>query len=107
MSEWAWTDEEELLIATIEENESVQRAEAIRRMQRRKKSGRIKLGVRICQNPRCTNGERCGPNSLTHLRVDARYCDTSCKKAASAGPAELSRSRTPAGRVNPAEAEMP
>jgi hypothetical protein len=95
MSEWSWTDGEELLIATIEENESVPRAEAIRRMQRRKDAARRKQArERLCQNQRCTKGARGGPNSLAHLRVDARYCDATCKKAVQRGPNRQKQSKS-------------
>jgi len=95
MSEWAWTDEEELLIAMIEENESVPRAEAIRRMQRRKKAAPSHSPGRLCENPRCTKGEGGGPNSLAHLRADARYCDATCKKAVQRSP---NRQKQPSNR---------
>ena len=39
----AWSTEEELIIATIQQTESVPRAEAIRRMQRRKKASNLAL----------------------------------------------------------------
>jgi hypothetical protein len=84
----SWSDEEELLIAKIRETESVPRAEAIRRMQRRKKSSSpLDAGMefpsarRVCRNPRCRRGDGGGPASLAHLRADARYCTATCKKA--------------------------
>lgn len=36
---------------------------------------------RVCQNPRCRRGDGGGPGSLAHLRADAVYCNTTCKKA--------------------------
>jgi hypothetical protein len=89
----SWSAEEELIIKTIQHAESVPRAEAIRRMQRRKKTSRIatdrtsskRVAVpaagRMCRNPRCTRGEDHIPGSLAHLRADALYCDATCKKA--------------------------
>jgi hypothetical protein len=88
-----WSADEELVIATIQETELVSRPEAIRRMQRRKKSPGLAIGTkslkrpaayaasRMCWNPRCTRGEDHGPGSLIHLRADARYCNATCKKA--------------------------
>jgi hypothetical protein len=99
-----WSSEEELVIASIQEFESVPRAEAIRRMQRRKKASLLGLGClclnpekgtrlnnhlnaprpsagRLCRNPRCTRGDDGGPGSLAHLRADALYCNATCKKA--------------------------
>jgi hypothetical protein len=84
----AWTAEEELIIATIQQTESVPRAEAIRCMQRRKKASRpvaespaVPTTQRLCRNPRCRRGEDGGPGSLAHLRADALYCNATCKKA--------------------------
>jgi hypothetical protein len=89
----AWSADEERTIKTIQQAESVPRAEAIRRMQRRKKISHSVAALtslkrramfaidRMCRNPRCTKGEDGGPRSLTHLRADARYCDATCKKA--------------------------
>jgi hypothetical protein len=89
----SWSAEEELLIATIQQSESVTRAEAVRRMQRRKKASRLTTDPtssehasvlaagRMCRNPRCTRGEDHGPGALAHLRADALYCNPACKKA--------------------------
>jgi hypothetical protein len=92
-----WSSEEEQIIAAIQQTESVPRIEAIRRMQRRKKSGRSRFAglracsvqtgpgrqaERLCRSPRCTRGDDGGPASLAHLRANARYCDATCKKAA-------------------------
>jgi hypothetical protein len=85
MSAWAWTDEEELVIEKIQENESVPRAEAIRRMQRRKRDQR-RAPDRFCQNPRCDRGDDGGPASVAHLRSDAMYCTEACKKAGQKSP---------------------
>jgi len=59
----AWSADEELIIATIQQGESVPRAEAIRRMQRRKKASSpvvdrpaVPTTQRLCRNPRCTPG---------------------------------------------------
>jgi hypothetical protein len=82
-----WSAEEELIISTIQEAESVPQAEAIRRMQRRKTASRPRTDMpapttqRLCRNPRCTRGDECGPGSLAHLRADALYCNATCKKA--------------------------
>ena len=89
-----WSDEEEHTIATIQQAESVSRPEAIRRMQRRKKtSGRASLrrepvlaAGRLCRNSRCTQGNDGGPGSLVHLRADALYCNDACRKAAQRSP---------------------
>ena len=93
-----WSDEEELVIVTIQQAESVPRAEAIRRMQRRKKASRSAAGStgfrregvlgpgRLCRNPRCTRGDDGGPGSLAHLRADALYCDDACRMAAQRSP---------------------
>ena len=83
-----WSVEEELLIAKIQKTESVPRAEAIRRMQRRKRTW-TPLGEipelpsirRLCHNPRCRRGDDGRPASLAHLRADALYCTATCKKA--------------------------
>jgi hypothetical protein len=89
----SWSVEEELTITTIQQTESVPRAEAIRRMQRRKRISTmtndraplrravIRAAGRMCRNPRCTGGEDYGPGSLAHLRADALYCNATCKKA--------------------------
>ena len=89
----SWSAEEDLIIKTIQQAESVPRAEAIRRMQRLKKMSPLATALtslkreavlvtgRLCRNPRCTKGEDGGPSSLAHLRTDARYCDPTCKKA--------------------------
>jgi hypothetical protein len=83
----AWSAEEELTIADIQQAESVPRAEAIRLMQRRKKALQpvaqrrsVPTNQRLCRNPRCTRGDDGGPGSLAHLRADARYCGATCKK---------------------------
>lgn len=88
-----WSAEEERVIETIQRTESVLRPEAIRRMQRRKKTSGMPTGlaplkretilaaVRLCQNPRCNRGEDHGRGSLAHLRADALYCNATCKKA--------------------------
>jgi hypothetical protein len=88
-----WSADEELVIATIQQTESVARTEAIRRMQRRKKMSRIATDLtsskrravraagRTCQNPRCTRGDDQRPGSLAHLRADALYRNATCKKA--------------------------
>ncbi len=88
----SWSAEEESIIATIQQTESVPRAEAIRRMQRRKKSSTPLVGrsaapitQRSCRNPRCTRGEDGSPGSLAHLRADALYCGATCKKAVQRG----------------------
>lgn len=94
LSETGWSEAEELIITTIQQAESVPRAEAIRRMHRRKntldfaRSNRKVLlaAKRLCRNPRCTRGEDGGPGSLAHLRADARYCDETCKKQAQRSP---------------------
>jgi hypothetical protein len=88
-----WSEEEESIIATIQQTESVPRPEAIRRMQRRKKLSPSDAALttkrptglatgRLCRNPRCTRGDDRGPGSLAPLRADALYCNTTCKKAA-------------------------
>jgi hypothetical protein len=58
-----WTAREEFVIATIQQAESVPLAEAIRRMQRRKKASMPVVGrpavpttQRLCRNSRCTGG---------------------------------------------------
>jgi len=93
----SWSTEEELTITTIQQTESVSRPEAIRRMQRRKKlsplaralkplnRGAVLCTRRQCRNPRCTRGDDHGPGSLAHLRADALYCNSACKKAAQRG----------------------
>ena len=89
-----WSPEEELIIATIADAESVPRPEAIRRMQRRKKASRlasfwqetVPAAGRVCRNPRCTRGDDHGPASLAHFRADARYCGAACKKAVQRKP---------------------
>jgi len=93
VSPMGWSAEEELVIATIQQTESVPRPEAIRRMQRRKRMssvstdrplsrhGLTRATGRLCQNPRRTRGEGRGPGSLAHLRADALYCNATCKKA--------------------------
>jgi hypothetical protein len=95
----AWTDEEELVIATIQQADSVPRAEAIRRMQRRKKEADwesfrreiVLAGGRVCRNPRCTRGDENGPGSLAHLRVDSLYCDDACRMATHRSPNRAKR----------------
>jgi hypothetical protein len=89
----SWSAEQEWIIATIQQTESVPRAEAIRRMQRRKKAARLMVDrppvpatQRLCRNPRCTRGDDGGPGSLAHLRADACYCNATCKKAAQRSP---------------------
>jgi hypothetical protein len=94
----SWSAEEELAIITIQQTESVPRAEAIRIMQRRKKlsplaaalkslnSGTICGTRRLCRNPKCARGDDQGPGSLAHLRADALYCNATCKKAAQRSP---------------------
>jgi hypothetical protein len=94
----SWSAEEELIIKTTQQIESVTRAEAIRRMQRRKKTSSLSLtrprfeqesrraALRLCRNPRCTRGDDGGPGSLAHLRADALYCGDTCKKAAQRSP---------------------
>ena len=92
-----WSDEEELIIATIQRTDSVPRPEAIRRMQRLKKSRRwgsfrskvVLAGGRLCRNPECTRGDDGGPGSLAHLRADALYCDDACRMAAQRSPNRL------------------
>ncbi len=93
-----WSAEEELTIATIQQAESVPRAEAIRRMQRRKHvpwrlrfSPKIRPTGRLCRNPRCTRGDDGGPGSLAHLRANALYCDSACKKAGQRSPNRQNR----------------
>ena len=93
LSPMGWSAEEELVIATIQQNESVPRPEAIRRMQRRKMKSRMATNRtssmrdaapapgRVCRNPRCKRGDNQGPGSLAHLRADALYCNATCKKA--------------------------
>jgi hypothetical protein len=88
-----WSADDERTIKTVQQAELVPRAEAIRRMQRRKKLSPLATVLaslkreavltveRLCQNPRCTKGEDGGPGSMAHLRADARYCDAICKKA--------------------------
>ena len=94
----SWSAEEELTITAIKQTESVSRSEAIRRMQRRKKLSPLATALkslnqgaalgsgRLCRNPRCTRGEDHGPGSLAHLRADAQYCNTACKKAFQRSP---------------------
>ena len=90
----SWSAEEELIINTIQQAESVPRAEDIRRMQRRKKASHlasfrqetVPAPGRLCRNPRCTRGDDHGPASLAHLRADARYCGAACKKAVQRKP---------------------
>jgi len=92
-----WSDEEELIIATIQQADSLPRPEAIRRMQRLKKSSRwasfrretVLAGGRVCRNSRCTQGNDGGPGSLVHLRADALYCDDACRMAARRSPNRL------------------
>ncbi len=95
LSETAWSEAEELIITAIRQTESVPRAEAIRRMQRRKKASRQRVTAsgagRLCRNPRCTRGDDGGPGSLAHLRADARYCNASCKKAVQRSPNRQNR----------------
>jgi hypothetical protein len=98
-----WSAEEELVISTIQQRESVPRPEAIRRMQRRKKASRMATLLtsskrvaapaagRMCRNPRCTRGDDGGPASLGHLRADALYCDATCKKAGQRSPNRQNR----------------
>ena len=93
-----WTAREEFVIATIQQAESVPRAEAIRRMQRRKKASRlvaessaVPSTQRLCRNPRCTWGDDGGPGSLAHLRADALYCNATCKKAVQRSPKRQNR----------------
>ena len=101
-----WSAAEERTIRTIQQTESVPRAEAIRRMRRRKLDdlkGRIRplsegtgdhgngtstapRRSRMCRNPRCTRGDDGGPGSLAHLRADALYCNATCKKAVQRSP---------------------
>ena len=102
----AWSADEERTIRSIEQAESLPRAEAIRRMRRRKLDdlkGRIRplsevtgnggdgtnaelRRSRTCQNRRCTRGEDGGPGSLAHLRADALYCNDACRKTAERSP---------------------
>jgi len=82
----SWSADEELMIKTIQQAESVPRAEAIRRMQRRKHASRRLATRRLCRNPRCTRGDDGGPGSLAHLRADALYCDDACRMAAQRTP---------------------
>ena len=94
----SWSAEEELIIKTTQQTESVTRAEAIRRMQRRKKTSSLSLArprseqesrraaLRLCRNPRCARGDVGGPGSLAHLRADALFCGDTCKKAAQRSP---------------------
>jgi hypothetical protein len=89
----AWSADEELIIATIQHAESVPRAEAIRRMQRRRKSSKPMAEIpsaptarRLCRSPRCRRGDDGGPGSLAHLRSDALYCNATCKKAGQRSP---------------------
>ena len=103
----SWSAEEELIIKTTQQAESVTRAEAIRRMQRRKKTSSLSLArprseqetrraaPRLCRNPRCTRGDDGGPGSLAHLRADALYCGDTCKKAAQRS---LNRENRPSNR---------
>jgi hypothetical protein len=88
MAMLGWSDQEEFVIAGIQTSESVPRAEAIRRMQRRKRSKTFNQPsrTRTCQNPRCTRGDDGRPASLAHLRADAIYCDAACKKAGQRSP---------------------
>jgi hypothetical protein len=98
-----WSDEEELIIATIQQRDSVGRPEAIRRMQRRKKSSGweafrqqiVGTTGRVCRNPRCIGGDDGGPASLAHLRADALYCDNTCRMAAQRSP---NRQKQPSNR---------
>jgi hypothetical protein len=46
---------------------------------------------RLCRNPRCARGEDYGPGSLAHLRIDALYCNATCKKAAQRNPKHENR----------------
>ena len=95
-----WSEEEELIIATIQRSESVPRAEALRRMQRRKttlgwtsfKRETVLAARRLCRNSRCSRGDDGGPGSLAHLRSDALYCDDACRMAARRGPNRQNRS---------------
>jgi hypothetical protein len=94
----AWSAEEERNITTIQQTESVPRAEAIRRMQRHKKAARALMQrstapstQRLCRNPRCTRGDGGGPGSLAHLRADALYCNATCKKAGQRSSKRLNR----------------
>jgi hypothetical protein len=89
----SWSAEEEQIIATIQQAESVPRAEAIRRMQRRKKAPRslalhpaAPTTARACRNPRCARGDDGGPGSLAHLRAGALYCNDACRMAAQRSP---------------------
>jgi hypothetical protein len=86
-----WSTEEELVIAKIQQTESVPRPEAIQRMQRRKKLSPLDAALtlkrstrpapdRLCRNPRCTGGDDHRPGSLAHLRGDALYCNAACKR---------------------------
>jgi hypothetical protein len=43
--------------------------------------GVVLAAERLCRNPQYIRGDDGGPGSLAHLRVDARYCDDTCKKA--------------------------
>jgi hypothetical protein len=95
----AWSVEEELTIATIQQVESVPRAEAIRRMQRRKQALKSvfdpyvnSTNPRLCRNPRCRRGDDKGPASLAHLRADAMYCNDACRMAATRSPKPQNRS---------------
>lgn len=97
-----WSPREEQIIAELQHVESVPRAEAIRRMRRRKLDdlrgrtrsqaefladlGRSLQSDRLCQNPSCTRGDGGTPASLAHLRADARYCSDVCKKAGQRSP---------------------
>jgi hypothetical protein len=88
-----WSTDEERNISSIQQAESVPRAEAIRRMQRRKKSSKPMAEIpsapttqRLCRNPRCRRGDDGGPGSLAHLRADAMYCGDACRMAAQRSP---------------------
>jgi hypothetical protein len=93
-----WSTDEERNISSIQQAESVPRAEAIRRMQRRKKASRplaespaAPTTRRLCRNPGCTRGDDGGPGSLAHLRADALYCNATCKKAVQRSPKRQNR----------------
>ena len=94
----SWSAEEESLITTIQQTESVPRIEAIRRMQRRKKAASSlplwlarPTGARLCENPRCRRGDAGGPASLAHLRAGALYCNDACRMAAQRSPKRQNR----------------
>ena len=97
-----WSAEDESNITAIQQAESVPRAEAIRRMQRRKKTSTSVLewpavprSRRLCQNPRCRRGDDGGAGSLAHLRADALYCGDACRMAAQRSP---NRQHVPSNR---------